>query len=386
MSIRPFGLLHFLLEAFKVPYCKARQRLPEELLADLARRSGHNLQHQVPSTELLDGRPIKITDGTTVSMPDTPDNQKVYPQQPGQKPGVGFPILRLVGLISLSCGAVLEVAMARYSGKRTGETSLLRQLFGHLQTGDILLADAMFSNYWTIALSLDRRVDIVSHHDGRRSLDFRKGKRLGRHDHVVTWQTPQRPWWMKKRLYRRLPETLSIRELKVTIRQRGFRSQHLLLTTTFLDARLYDSEELAMFYRCRWHAELDLRSIKQVMQMDVLRCKSPSMVRKEIWMHLLAYNLIRKLMARAALAAGLCPRDISFKGTLQTLLAFAIAGWSCPKRRKALFDVVLGAIVTHRVNDRPDRIEPRAAKRRPRKLVYLNEPRSVGRARLLTGT
>ena len=368
------------------PYCKARQRLPEQLLTDLARRSGQDLHHQIPSTKLLGGRPIKIVDGTTVSMPDTPANQKVYPQQPGQKPGIGFPILRLVGLISLSCGAVLDVAMARYSGKHTGETSLFRRLFDQMDSGDVLLADAMFSNYWTLALALDRGVDMISHHDGRRSIDFRKGKRLGRYDHIVTWHKPQKPLWMSKRLYRHLPDTLSIRELKVEIHQKGFRTDHLLLNTTFLDAQLYTRDELALAYRCRWHAELDLRSIKQVMQMDVLRCKSPTMVRKEIWMHLLAYNLIRKLMAEAAQAASLCPRDISFKGTLQTLVAFAMVGWSCPKRRTVLYATVLRAVAVHRVNDRPDRIEPRAVKRRPKKLVYLNEPRSVAKRRLLTGT
>lgn len=369
------------------PYCKARQRLPEELVADLARQSGHDLHHQVRSTKLLNDRPIKIADGTTVSMPDTLANQKCYPQQPGQKPGIGFPIMRLVGLISLSCGAVLSVAMARYSGKRTGETSLLRKLFDHLEAGDVLLTDAMFANYWTIAMALARGVDLLSHHDGRRSIDFRKGNRLGRYDHIVVWHKPQKPKWMSKRLYQRLPETLSIRELKVEIHQKGFRSQHLLLTTTLLDAQLYRKEELALVYRCRWHAELDLRSIKQVMQMDVLRCKTPAMVRKEIWMHLLAYNLIRTLMAEAALAADLNPRDISFKGTLQALVAFAMAGWSCPKRRQSLlYTSVLRVVATYRVNDRPDRIEPRAVKRRPKKLVYLNEPRSVARARLLTGT
>ena len=368
------------------PYCKARQRTPEEVVADLARTSGSDLQHQVPPTGLLGGRPIKIVDGTTVSMPDTPENQKAYPQQPGQKKGLGFPIMRLVGLISLSCGAVLDVAMARYSGKRTGETSLLRRIFDQLKAGDVLLADAMFANYWTLALSLERGVDIVSHHDGRRLMDFRKGQRLGRYDHIVDWQKPQKPSWMNPRLYRRLPETLSIRELRVEVRQKGFRCRHLFLVTTLLDAQLYRREELAMAYRCRWHAELDLRSIKHVMQMDVLRCKSPSMVRKEIWMHLLAYNLIRKLMAQAALAAGLCPRDISFKGTLQTLVAFAVAGWSCPERSNELYAAVLRAVATHRVNDRPDRIEPRAVKRRPKKMVYLNEPRSVAKARLLIGT
>lgn len=368
------------------PYCKARQRLPEKLLADLARSSGSDLQHQVPPTGLLNGRPIKIADGTTVSMPDTPENQKAYPQQPGQKKGLGFPIMRLVGLISLSCGTVLDVAMARYSGKRTGETSLLRQLLDQLQAGDVLLADAMFSNYWTIALLFGCGVDIVSHHDNKRKLDFHKGRRLGRYDHVVDWHRPKRPSWMSQHLYQSLPESLSIRELRMEVRQKGFRCRHLLLSTTLLDAQLYSREEVATAFRARWHAELDLRSIKQVMQMDVLRCKSPAMVRKEIWMHLLAYNLIRKLMAQAAMAAGLCPRDISFKGTLQTLLAFAVAGWSCPDRRNELYTAVLRAVATHRVNDRPDRIEPRAVKRRPKKLVYLNEPRSIAKARLINRT
>jgi hypothetical protein len=368
------------------PYCKARQRLPEQLLADLARSNGGDVHRQVPPMSLLGARPIKIADGTTVSMPDTPANQKAYPQQPGQKKGLGFPILRLVGLISLSCGTVLDVAMARYSGKQTGETSLLRQLLGQLEAGDILLADAMFSNYWTITLLLGRGVDLVSRHDGKRKLDFRKGRRLDRYDHIVDWHKPKRPLWMSQRLYRSLPETLSIRELKVEVRQKGFRCRHLHLVTTLLDAQRYSHGDLATAFRSRWHAELDLRSIKHVMQMDVLRCKSPAMVRKEIWMHLLAYNLIRKLMAQAAMEAGLCPRDISFKGTLQTLVAFAAAGWACPDRRNQLYAAVLRAVATHRVNDRPDRVEPRAVKRRPKKLVYLNEPRSIAKARLLNGT
>jgi hypothetical protein len=369
------------------PYCKARQRLPEQLPADLARTTGGDLHRQVPAVGLLGGRSIKIADGTTVSMPDTPANQKAYPQQPGQKKGLGFPILRLVGLISLSCGTVLGVAMTRYSGKRTGETSLLRRLLGHLETADILLADAMFSNYWTIAMLLIRGVDIVSRHDGKRKLDFRKGRRLGRYDHIVDWPKPKRPSWMSSRLYASLPETVSIRQLKVELRQKGFRCRRMHLVTTLLDTQLYRKEDLAMAFRSRWHAELDLRSIKQVMQMDVLRCKSPAMVRKEIWMHLLAYNLIRTLMAQAALAAGLCPRDISFKGTLQTLVVFAAAGWSCPGRRNELYAAVLRAVATHRVNDdRPDRIEPRAVKRRPKKGRYLNEPRSIAKARLLNRT
>ena len=250
----------------------------------------------------------------------------------------------MVGLISLSCGAVLNVAMAPYSGKRTGETSLLRQLLGSLHAGDILLADAIFSNYWTIALLLALGVDIVTRHRNKRKIDFRTGRRLGRYDHIVQWHRPQRPAWMSKRLYASLPETLTIREMKVEVRQKGFRCRHLLVTTILLDDALYTKEEIAMAFRARWHAELDLRSIKQVMQMDVLRCKSPAMVRKEIWMHLLAYNLIRTLMAQAALAAGCYPRDISFKGTLQTLVAFAMAGWSRPGRSNAVYAAVLRAV------------------------------------------
>ena len=366
------------------PYCKARIRLPETLIADLARTSASDLQPKVPPMKLLGGRPIKIVDGTTVSMPDTPENQKVYPQQPGQKKGVGFPSIRLVGLIGLSCGAVLDVAMGAYSGKQTGETSLLRQLFDQLDAGDILLGDAMFSNYWTIAMLLERGIDFLGYHDGRRLIDFRKGLQLGRYDHVVSWYKPPRPSWMSQSLYLSLPETLSIREVKVSVSQKGFRRRELLLATTLLDAQVYSKQELATAFRCRWHAELDLRSIKQVMQMDVLRCKSPAMVRKEIWMHLLAYNLIHKLMAQAAsMVPEICPRDISFKGTLQTLVVFATACWWRPDQRVEMYSALLRAVVTHRVNDRPDRIEPRAVKRRPKKLVYLNEPRSVAVAHLL---
>ncbi len=365
------------------PYCKARQRLPEALLADLARQSGGDLHRRVKSAGLLGGRPIKIADGTTVSMPDTPANQKAYPQQPAQKPGLGFPIIRLVGLISLSCGAVLDVAMAPYAGKQTGETALLRELFGVLDAGDVLLGDAFFANYWTIVLLHERGVDTVSHHDGKRKVDFREGKRLGHCDHVVQWRKPPRPSWMSQRLYDSLPDTLSIRELRVELRQKGLRRRSLLLITTLLDDQQYSGEDLAATYRARWNAELDFRSIKQVMQMDVLRCKSPSMVRKEIWMHLLAYNLVRKLMAQAAAQANVCPRDISFKGTLQTLVAFAAAGETCRRQQDELYGAILRAIATHRVNNRPDRIEPRAVKRRPKKLVYLNVPRSTARARLL---
>lgn len=366
------------------PYCKARERLPESLVADLARQSGQTLQRRFPSTGMLGGRKIKIADGTTLSMPDTPANQKQYPQARHHKDGVGFPIMRLVGLISLSCGVVLNVAMGPWRGKQTGETALLRQLLGGLDAGDVLLADGYYANYWIIALLLKQGVDLLSHHDGKRLMNWRKGQHLGRRDHVVSWKKPPRPQWLNPQDYDLLPDTLAVRETAVNVGRPGFRTRQLLLVTTLLDAQLYSKEDLAKAYRARWHVELDLRSIKQVMRMDVLRCKTPSMVRKEIWMHLLAYNLIRKLMAEAATTADVCPRDISFKGTLQTLAAFAEFGWFCSTAQwRAIYKVILRAIATHRVNDRPDRVEPHAVKRRPKTQTFLNEPRDIAKARLM---
>jgi hypothetical protein len=363
-------------------YCKARARIPEALLADLARTSASRLQARFSATTLLGGRPIKIIDGTTLSMPDTPENQKEYPQQPLQKPGLGFPILRLVAVMSLSCGVVLDVACGAYAGKQTGETSLLRQLPDNFAPGDVALADGMFANYWTIAGLLARELDVVAKADGKRQVDFRTGERLGDKDHVVTWHKPQRPDWMSDEEYRQTPETLSIRETQVTVAAPGFRVRKFVVITTLLDPQKYPREELATAYRARWHAELDLRAIKQVMAMDVLRCKSPEMVRKEIWMHLLAYNLVRTLLADAATQAGVEPRELSFQGGLQTLNAFA-AVWSWTSDTQVLYARILKALGAHRVGDRPNRFEPRKVKRRPKKLVYLTEPRRKARTRLL---
>lgn len=366
------------------PYCKARERLPEALMADLARQSGQTLQDRFPSTGMLGGRPIKIADGTTLSMPDTPANQQEYPQARHHKNGVGFPIMRLVGLISLSCGVVLNVAMGPYRGKQTGETALLRQMLGGLQAGDVLLADGYYANYWIIASLLERGVDLLSHHDGKRRMNWRKGRHLGRRDHVVSWTKPPRPDWLSQEAYDLTPATLAVRETAVNVEQRGFRTRQLLLVTTLVDAELYSKDDLAKAYRARWHVELDLRSIKQVMRMEVLRCKTPSMVRKEIWMHLLAYNLVRKLMAEAATTVDVSPRDVSFKGTLQTLAAFAEIGWFCSVAQwRTTYKLILRAVATHRVNDRPGRVEPHAIKRRPKTQRLLNEPRAIAIARLM---
>jgi hypothetical protein len=367
------------------PYCKARQRLPEALLSRLARESGADLQRKYPAGELLGGRPVKVVDGTTVSMPDTPQNQAEYPQPPTQKPGLGFPLMRVVAVMSLNCAAVLDVAFGPYSGKGSGEPSLFRaMLLDTLSAGDVVLADRYFASFWLIAMMLGRGADSVMRQHQRRRPDFRTGTRLGKDDHLVVWAKPtQRPDWMDEATYLGLAAELTVREVRVRVAVKGFRVKWLVIVTTLLDASLYSKDEIARAFRCRWHAELDLRSIKRTMGMSVLRCRTPEMVRKEAWMHLLAYNLVRAVMAKAAEAAGAEPREISFAGALQTLDAFApslrLAGAAGLPR---LWDLILRAVASHRVGNRPDRCEPRAVKRRAKPIALLTVPRTEARKRL----
>ena len=217
----------------------------------------------------------------------------------------------------------------------------------------------------------------------KRKYDFRRGRLLGVEDHVVCWTKPERPDWMDEALDAQLPEELMIRELRVKVQNDGFRVDELILVTTMLDPEVYTKEELAELFLQRWNIELDLRSIKSVMQMDVLRCETPSMVEKEIWMHLLAYNLIRTLMARGAAAHEKEPRQLSFKGAMQALGTFREPlQWTQGRRRARLWEVLLQVIASYEVGDRPNRVEPRAIKRRPKPHKLLNEPREKARNRL----
>jgi hypothetical protein len=366
------------------PYCKARERLPEGLISRLARETGGALHQRYPAGRLLGGRKVKIADGTTVSMPDTPANQAVWPQPAAQKPGVGFPLARLVAVMSLNCAAVLGLAIGPYAGKGTGEPALLQELMVCLETGDVLLADRYYSSFCMIATLLSRGVDSLFRQHQCRQIDFRAGKRLGRDDHLIELAKPQdRPQWMDEATFRQLRDTLIVREVRVRVAQRGFRVRQLVLVTTLLDAELYSKEEIARAFRCRWHIELDLRSIKVTMRMGVLRCMTPAMVRKEIWMHLLAYNLVRSVMAEAAAREGIDPREVSFAGALQTINAFRdVMCLADPQDVPRLYVILLHAIARHRVGNRPDRYEPRAVKRRPIPHKLLNMSRAEARALL----
>jgi hypothetical protein len=365
-------------------YCKARRRLPESLLPRLVRDTADRLQGHAPEGWLFHGRRVVIVDGSSVSMPDTPENQREYPQHYHQKPGCGFPIARVVVLLSLATGAAVDLAISRWTGKLTGENALLRGLRGRLRRGDVLLADSYYCSYQEIAALLAEGVDVVMRQHGGRKSDFRRGRKLGRADHLVRWERGRirRPW-MGLAEFRGLARALELRELRVRVDKPGFRTRSLVVVTSLLDAAAFPPREIAGLYRARWHAELDLRSLKQTMRMDVLRCKTPAMVRKEVWAHLLVYNLIRAAMAAAGERHGVPPRRLSFQGARQVLKGFRPElAKASPERVIALRDEAWKAMAGERVGGRPDRYEPRARKRREKMYPRLQVPRREARKRL----
>jgi hypothetical protein len=365
-------------------YCKARQRLEEEHVQRLVVQTGAQQQQQVPTEWRFLDRPVKVGDGTLVRCADTEANQQQYPQPDGSQPGLGFPMIRLVVLFCLATGSVLNAALSPYQGKRTGELSLWRSLWEHLQAGDIFLGDRLYCSYFELALLAERGIDVVVKRHQSRPTDFHLGQRLGKRDHVIQWPKPQRPEWLDRETYRRLPPMLTVRELEGTVPVRGFRTRKVIVITTLLDAELVSATDLGGLYRTRWQAEIYLLALKRALQLDELRCKTPDMLRKELWVHLLAYNLIRGLIAQAAQRHGLLPRQISFTGAVQTLVAFQgcllHAGPLCSAELRAR---LLKAIATHHIGNRPNRVEPRAIKRRHNQYPRLTKPRAQARKELL---
>jgi hypothetical protein len=370
-------------------YCQARKRLPERFFADVARHTGRALDDGVEDRWLWKRRRVYVYDGSSVSMPDTPANQAAYPQPVVQQPGLGFPLARIGAVFSLACGAILDVGLCRYAGKGQSELGILRSLWDLFRPGDVLLADRLMCAWTEIVVLKQRGVDCVCRFTSHRSMDFRRGKRLGPGDHLVQWVKPPKPRSVERSVYETLPAVLTIRECRVTVAQTGFRIRTLLLATTLLDPELYSTDELADLYRARWNGELDLRSLKQTLQMDVRRCKTPELVRKELWTHVLAYNLIRTVIAQAAVRYHVAPRSISFKAAVQTLEAFQpVITWLGDHDaafRSTVYLALLDAIIVHRVADRPDRVEPRKKKRRPKCYDRLMVPRSVAKRALLKG-
>src|SRR6266516_3284911 len=358
-------------------YCNARARLPIGVLRTLARRTAQQLQAHLPDGWKWNGRSVFIADGSHVSMPDTEKNQTGYPQPVVQQPGIGFPLARLAVLLSLATGACHDLALAPYAGKGTGETTLLRQMYDSLSPGDVVVADALFDNYFLACELRQRGIELVARVQaesvGSQTVESRPD------GDVLVWQRPNKPRGMTGEQYRRYPRSLLMRQVAVDARDRNNRAERFHVITTILDESV-DGGQIGDLYERRWSGEVDIRSIKSTMKMDILRCKTPEMVEKEIWAHLLAYNLLRTVMAVAASANDVEPRAISFKGAKQTLTAFAPKLEAArPRQRARLVDAMLKAVAYHRVGDRPGRWEPRARKRRPKPTKRLNQPRRVAK-------
>ena len=354
-------------------YCRARQRLPLKMVSELTQYLGDQISQQSPEAWCWQGRRVRIVDGTTVTMPDTEANQATFPQQRGQKPGLGFPICRVVGITCLASGALLNAAIGRFNGKGGDEQTLLRSIQDTFQPGEIVLGDAFFATYFFIATMQARGIDLLMEQQGarKRSTDFRCGQKLGQRDHLIVINKPKiRPDWMSETQYNAAPASITVRE---------FKAGGKIMVTTLNCPKSHPKQALKSLYQSRWQVELDIRNIKDTLQMNILSCKEPEMVRKEIWVYLLAYNMIRFMMAQSALLADISPRTISFKNSLQlSLIALQLPQFLDDEILKTFFHMM----AQQRIGNRPDRIEPRAVKRRPKAYPMLTIPRNVAREKV----
>lgn len=357
-------------------YTKARRRLDPETIRPVARHLVEHLEGRTPKSQLWFGRRVRVVDGTTVSMPDTEANQAVYPQSAGQKPGCGFPLMRVVGLFSLASGALLDHATG---SKHVHESILSTRLMEGLDKGDIVLADRGFCSFLAFQRLSFAGVDALMRLNGARKVDFRKGVKLGPNDRLLTWKKPARkPTGCTQEAYDALPATLTLRHVKLVVAARGHRTQTIVLVTTLLDPLAYPIEALGELYFQRWSVELHFREIKTTLGMDVLRCQTPDMVEKEVMMHAVSYNLVRAIMQQAAIDHQVDLTRISFKGTVDTLRHWSASLEALrgkPRKQKALLDAMLELIAKDLVPLRPGREEPRAKKRRPKNYQLLTKPR-----------
>jgi len=366
--------------ASSAAYSKARSRFPGEVMERMAKEIGRQVHNTADDSWNWRGREVFLADGTGFTMQDTPENQLAYPQSNKSPAGLGFPIMRAVGLVSLATGAVIDMAFAQYKGKGTGELNLLRKVVGSLNRGNVLVADRYYPTYATVAMLQARSVDLVSVSHHARVVDFGAGHVLGPKDHIVEWRKPQHRNGMNVQAYRDLPDTILVREFAIEIDGRDGGKEQAIVVTTMTDPTI-PQKELSDLYWQRWHCELDIRSIKHSLHVDVLRCKTPEMVRKEIWCHLLAYNLLRGTMVECAKRNDVLPRQLSVKGTMQAVESFTPAMMAIDGS-DTLYDAMLTTVSAHRVGNRPGRQEPRYKKRRPAWQQYMTIPRHKSKRRL----
>ena len=352
-------------------FCRSRQKLPLELITELVRFTGKSVKNRMSNTHKIDGN-IYLIDGTTFTLPDTALNQKKYPQQISQKEGLGFPICRTLGVICLESGAIVNAKIAPYKGKGADEHSMLRAVLNTFEKGDLIIGDALYSSYWLLAYLKQNNIHGVFQQNGGRAkkTDFRTGKKLGKHDHLVSYNRPQKPKWMTADQYESTPKTIEIRELKL---------KHKTLVTTLLQEKTHSKTDISELYQSRWNIEVDFRNLKTTMGMSELSCKSPEMCEKEIWIYFLASNLIRILMAQTAKVFNLNIRCLSFKNTLQIWNSVSSKFNNAIDVIKRFFFLIAG----HQVGKRSGRVEPRARKHRASAYSLLMVPRHIAKANIL---
>jgi hypothetical protein len=355
-------------------YCRARERIKEILVLRLLHYTGKLLHQQ--DQILWHGRRVTVVDGSTVTAADTQENQAQYPQPGSQADGCGFPMINIAAVFCLFTGALLEVTIGSLC---VHEINLFRSMYQYLRAGDIVLGDQLYGTYADICLAKERMIDGVFRIHWRRKTDFRKGKIVGCYDHIVQWSKPSFcSQGLSPDLYRRLPDEVTVREVRYKVEVKGFRPNEITLATTLLDSEEYPKEELAQLYELRWEAEIDLRHLKTTMRMEHLPNRTPHMVRNELYMHLLAYNLVRTLMLQTGVTYQVTPVMLSFQATIQHLLNFSgeLAHESEPETRQRIHRELLYSISKERLPIRPGRVEPRLKKRRPKSYGWLKKPRN----------
>jgi hypothetical protein len=361
-------------------YCRARAKLSEHAIHHLSNDVASEMEQAAPLNWMWKSLHPKLIDGFTFTMPDTAENQHEYPQHKAQKPGLGQPIARVATVLSLATACVLDAAIGPYQGKQTGENALLRTILHSFDKDDVAVADRYYCSFMMIALMLSQGTQVCARKHQLRHTDFRRGKRLGKNDHIIAWKKPPRPAWMDRETYQEITPTLLLRELRYQVIEKGRRTRTLTIITTLLDPEQYTLEDIAQLYGFRWNVELDIRSIKESLNLGHVRCKSPEMVRREFWMTLLAYNLIRTTAAGAALLHDKQPRQVSFTATCQYVLAswmsMATGSVKDPAMQQYI-EELLSRIIQCEVAHRPGRLEPRVVKRRPKPYKLMRKPRHV---------
>ena len=358
-------------------YAEARKVLPMEMLREVNRSLCDQLDQSLSIDDCWRVFRVKAEDGTSAQMPDTPANQEAYPQPSGQAPGCGFPVIGLVGLIDLNHGGLRDFS------DNTVETGELRghdQLEAYLTKGDLLVGDRLYSSYEGIARGKVKGVEFIGRNHQARKMDFRRGRKIGPNERLQKWEKPRQPALSRlpAEEWEALPEELEMRIIRTKGPNREGKQRTRYVVTTLVYAEKYPWEEVASLYVHRWEIELRFRDIKTTMGMEMLRTKSPEMVRKEVLMHMIAYNAIRLLMLKAGKACGVSHRRISFKGVIQVMeesrIGFEKASGKTRQEAKEK-DNLLRRIAERVVIERPGRNEPRKKKRRPKSYGWLQKPR-----------